>query len=932
MSSQDPFDQMIDEVFGCLVGAVLGLFGGILFGKWQHKQQEKWERERQIRFPPTLELPEETSEPHRALPRVFTGQYWYEAIMTLGAWSTGALAFGVGAMAIVSIAIDTTAASIIRGVLAFALAAAMGYGAVKLRGQNTQIKHKGKRDEATSQASHVAPLDLTRARLYIVRLPKTVEWHPQPAARFMEQILHKVQRLTFQIVAENGWVSWQILDLRRNLHPDVIKQAVHAFYPQADIEEKRVTWEEFRGPFFRYVMPFEQFSEPLFPIAYAEDLTRFDPLVNLSQELSDLRPGERVVYTVFVADLARFAYEQMERLLTVKPDFNPFQLLSPNGWADAGYNLSTQDQQRLAVFDPQDQQVVHTKVSNMLFQSLLFLQIDAATPERVKDLARIGSHVRQFSKFPYGLVVRYDETLAETTELVETPEQAYETSTLGCLNRWLTNESTNWRNFRMLLDTHELAALWHLPNKNFTGPAIEWARNRVQLPQQARGLRSGLCLGVNRFSGREEWVYILDEDRATHVNILGMTGVGKSTVMHHLITQDIHLGHGVALVDPHGKLVRDVLQTSIPEGREGDVVVLDLANLEYPPPLNPLAGTDSRASTARVISILEKIYGGWEDAPRMANALTSALMTLRSEPQATVRDVVRLFVDEVYRERLLGSVDDEVVEEFWRDEYGASTVGQQHQIREPVIYRMRSFYGIPDLYPIICHPKRLDFGKLMEEGKIILISLGMDEERIPERERNLVGAVVVSQLQMAAMKRSTESRPFYLYVDEVQNFVTTSLDKVFSEARKFGLSLTVANQYLQQLAGDTLDAMMGNVGAMIVFQCGLDDARRLAPYTLPGFAAEDLVNLDKYEAVVKMRVQGQTLSAFSLAPFLPRTVEALAPEERYQRLQAELRIRQLSQASYTPMSRDEVTAWLSERYPRRKKELGMADEGDFYEA
>ena len=208
----------------------------------------------------------------------------------------------------------------------------------------------------------------------------------------------------------------------------------------------------------------------------------------------------------------------------------------------------------------------------------------------------------------------------------------------------------------------------------------------------------------------------------------------------------------------------------------------------------------------------------------------------------------------------------------------------------------------------------------------------MDEERIPERERNLVGAVVVSQLQMAAMKRSTESRPFYLYVDEVQNFVTTSLDKVFSEARKFGLSLTVANQYLQQLAGDTLDAMMGNVGAMIVFQCGLDDARRLAPYTLPGFAAEDLVNLDKYEAVVKMRVQGQTLSAFSLAPFLPRTVEALAPEERYQRLQAELRIRQLSQASYTPMSRDEVTAWLSERYPRRKKELGMADEGDFYEA
>src|SRR5690606_11791792 len=135
---------------------------------------------------------------------------------------------------------------------------------------------------------------------------------------------------------------------------------------------------------------------------------------------------------------------------------------------------------------------------------------------------------------------------------------------------------------------------------------------------------------------------------------------------------------------------------------------------------------------------------------------------------------------------------------------------------------------------------------------------GMDEEQIPERERNLIGAILVSQLQMAAMKHLDRPHPFYVYIDEVQNFVTTSLDKVFSEARKYGLSLTVANQYLKQLTGSTLEAMMSNVGAMVAFQCGLDDARHLAPYLAPGFTAEDLVNLDKYQAAVKLRVMGET--------------------------------------------------------------------------
>lgn len=930
--SDDPVDRMFDQAAGCALAAVFGFFISLLFGQWQTKQHEKWAEERRLKLPDVLELPDDFDRTlfRRKPKQLITKTKWQQLLTGYGMFATGLISvYGVIGI-FVFLGNSQNFGNRLLSMFSFVVAAGSGYATYRLWQRQRGLKEKPKRKFVTVQ-THIPPLDLSQARRYTIRLPKSAEWHPVMAARFMEQLIHKTQRLTFQIVARQGQISWQILDLRRKLHPDVITQAVHAFYPAADIEVVDVEWESFIEPFYRYIMSFEQQDEPLFPIQYAENLTNFDPLINIVQEMSHLQQGEQIIYTVFVGDIAEFAYEQVEDLLTVKQGVNPLQLLSPGGWAEAGYQLSAQDRQRLEVFDAQDMEVVTTKITNVLVQALLLIQIDAGSPQRVKDLARISSHVRHYNNFPYGFLVWHEEPLPESVQYIDTLDTARQSSTLGRLNAWLTNDSRNWQDFRLILDTHELAALWHLPYPGFTAPAIEWSRSRVEIPQKMRENWDGVLLGMNHFSGRSEPVYLPDQDRATHANILGRTGVGKSTLLHHLITQDIVKGHGVAVIDPHGKLVRDILQTSIPEAREADVVLLDLADTEHPPPINPLAGTQSRAATARVIGILNKIYGGFESAPRMANALTSALATLRHEPQATVRDVVRLFTDETYRARLLAELDDVVAEEFWHDEYDVVSTAQQQQIREPVIYRMRSFYNIPDLYPVICHPDRLDFEQLMNERKIILVSLAMDEERIPERERNLIGAILVSQLQMAAMKRTDREQPFYLYIDEVQNFVTTALDKVFSEARKFGLALTVANQYLQQLAGNTLDAIMGNVGAMVVFQCGLDDARRLAPYMAPGFTAEDLVNLDKYEAVVKLRVDGETQPAFSLSPLEPHTIETFSPDERFAYRQKELRIRQLSQVAYTPKTRGEVLTWLKQRYPRRKKAAGMADAGDFYE-
>lgn len=929
MSSRDPVDQALDQALGCALGAVFAAIIGAFFGHWQNKQEDKRRQARTLRFSDTLELPDEADvKPARKSkpdPRPWQVRYASLVIFVGGYFSLGFLCAGLSAFGM-----EDPLAAVAAAIPAFAASGATGYAVVRVWHKRRTYKPQLSAPAIIQPPQQV--INYGRARVYTVVIPKTTPWQPEIAARFMAQILDKYGRLTFQITAEPEQIAWRILDLRRGLDASVMKQTVYAFYPGAEVHESQLEPEEFKRPFYRSVMGFKQVTDPVFPIAYVDRFKDADPLASITHELSQLRPGERVTYTLFVADVAGFVYDQVENLLSVRKGPNPFQLLSPQGWADMGYELTNRDQQRLAVFDPQDEQVVVNKLANRVFQCLLLIQIDALSFERVQDLSRIDSQMQLYHNFPYGILARQTDTREETIRLIQTAEEASNYSLLGLLARWLSNASTGWQAIRLILDTRELAALWHLPHAGFAAPSIEWARNRVPMPTKARGLNRGLLLGKNEVSDRSDLVYLLSEDRATHINILGRTGVGKSTLSHHLITQDIVQGHGVAVIDPHGSLVRDVLQTSIPREREGDVVVLDIADVEYPPPLNPLAGTQTRAATARVISILEKLYGGFENAPRMANALSSALMTLSFEPQATVRDVVRLFTDEGYRNELLERLDDEVVEEFWRDEYEAVSASQQQQIREPVVYRMRTFYNTRDLYPILCHPGRIDFGTLMDERKIILVSLGMDEEQIPESERNLIGAILVSQLQMAAMKHMDRPHPFYVYIDEVQNFVTTSLDKVFSEARKYKLSLTVANQFLKQLTGSTLEAMMSNVGAMVVFQCGLDDARQLAPYMAPGFAAEDLVNLDKYQAAVKLRVMGETQPAFSLTPLPPMVANSFGENEREECFEREQRIRALSHEIYTPMTREDVLAWLAERYPRRGKVAGKADAGDFFEA
>jgi hypothetical protein len=295
---------------------------------------------------------------------------------------------------------------------------------------------------------------------------------------------------------------------------------------------------------------------------------------------------------------------------------------------------------------------------------------------------------------------------------------------------------------------------------------------KVPVPAALAKNKQGILIGDNVYSGRITPIYMRNEDRDTHLNIVGKTKVGKSTFMHNLINQDIAAGRGVGVIDPHGKLISDILRCSIPDSRIDDVVIIDIADEEFPPPLNPMMIPGARGQSAanQLVAIMDAVYGGFDKTTRIGTLLSAALVTLWQEQTPTVRDISRLFKDTEYRHKLLNQLDDELSWDFWKEEFESLSPGRREEFVYPVLYRIRTFFGNPILYPIMCHPRSLDFAKLISSGKIILVSLKVDEEKIPPREQRLLGAVLVSQLQMAATKSWKGENTFYLYIDEAQYF------------------------------------------------------------------------------------------------------------------------------------------------------------------
>ena len=744
-----------------------------------------------------------------------------------------------------------------------------------------------------------------------ISLPHDTVWDGQRAAHFMNQMLSGFHYLVFRIKATSRAMVWQILD---QLDGDalLIENAVRASYPEATVTVEPFGADELAQeyPLHRAVLKYDQMVETfLAPIVYATDIKSPDPLSHVTEIMGNLQEGERIIYSVFVTGFVSEAFQLGEKQL----------LRNVYDGTLTGFI----DPQKVERYSADLMRVCRIKLAQRMYHTSLFIQVDSPNPQRIAPLLMIDNQIANFDRSQFGVIGRHVDR--QKFIHVTSDEIDWHTSGLGEYvafseeHKAFSGKYKRQVPFDLILEAREVASLWHLPHNEFTAPTIQWTYRSVRIPSALQGKREGVYVGVNQYAGRDEPIHI--PDRASHISIVGKTGVGKTTLMHHLVHQDIAAGRGVAVIDPHGQLVSDILRYSIPREREQDVIVLDLADEDYPIPLNLLsvpAGMDRGNAAGQLMSVLDRLYD-FSSTPTVADSMWASLVTLLHEDHATIRDVGRLFKDEQYRDSLLENVTNAAALEFW-ERFAHLTATEQ--VIRPVLWRLRSLYGNSVLYPILCHPNTLDFSSIIAQKKILLVSLKAEEARIPSREQYLLGLVLLTQLQQTVMARRPGSDEYYLYVDEVQHFVTTTFDTLLSEARKYGLSLTTANQYLKQLAGHVLDSIMGNVGTMIVFQCGLDDARLLAPYLSPGFDAEHLMHLNKYEAAITTRHHSQSLPAFSMRTLPPDTQNT--PLVRAQ--EREDYLRNLSRKAYIPQSREEVFTWLSARYPARQREAGMVAE------
>ncbi len=370
---------------------------------------------------------------------------------------------------------------------------------------------------------------------------------------------------------------------------------------------------------------------------------------------------------------------------------------------------------------------------------------------------------------------------------------------------------------------------------------------------------------------------IKTDDRRRHMYLIGKTGMGKSTILENMIVGDIRAGFGVAVVDPHGDLAEKIMEY-IPSERINDVIYFNPADNDFPIAFNIVEQVEPHLRhlvASGLIGVFQKL---WADSwgPRLEYILRNAILAILDFPGSTILGVVRMLSDKNYRKQVVANIKDPVVKAFWEREFSGYADKFASEAVSPIQNKVGQFLSSSLMRNIIGQVKSsIDIRDIMDNGKILIMNLS--KGRIGEDNSALLGAMMITKIQLAAMSRvdlpESERKDFYLYIDEFQNFSTDSFANILSEARKYRLNLILAHQYIEQLSEKVKPAVFGNVGTMIVFRVGAADAEELVKEFTPTFTEEDIVNLPKYEMYLKLMIDGIASSPFS-AKGLPPLTEA----------------------------------------------------------
>lgn len=444
---------------------------------------------------------------------------------------------------------------------------------------------------------------------------------------------------------------------------------------------------------------------------------------------------------------------------------------------------------------------------------------------------------------------------------------------------------------KAVLNTEELASLWHLPTPYLETPNIKWLQSK-KAPPPVNLSKDGILIGRNIYRGIETPIHASRDDRRRHMYILGRTGVGKTEIMKYMSVQDIKNGEGLCIIDPHGDFIEDILP-HIPKERAEDVILFEPFDTERPMGLNMLevkAEGEKDFAVQEMISIFYKLVTDPAMlGPMFEHNMRNAMLTLMADEThpGTLVEIPRIFTDVEFQKYKVGKLTDPVVRAFWEKEMAKTSDFHKSEMLGYLVSKVGRFVENSMMRNIVGQPKSaFNFREVMDNQKILLVNLA--KGKVGEMNAKLIGLILVSKIQMAAMSRADtpeeDRKDFYLYVDEFQNFITDAFSSILSEARKYRLNLIIGHQFLGQLAqgagaqgagsNDLRDAVFGNAGSMVTFRIGVEDSETMAKEYAPVFSDFDLLNVDRFNAFVKLMINGTASKPFNMATYpLPKGTE-----------------------------------------------------------
>jgi hypothetical protein len=677
------------------------------------------------------------------------------------------------------------------------------------------------------------------------------------------------EHLSFEFASVNGQIRFYVW-VPKTLQSFVEGQ-IYSQYPTVQIhtaEEDYVTHE--RRHSVVYTAEIVLSDSEFLPIKTFQSF-EVDPLAGITGTLAKLEStGEEVWVQILARPIPDVWHKSASKWITSVKNGNPLAFLSGEGFSFKFFG----DILAALSKPPEDGKV-------------------GGGPKELseREKTRIAEAEKKATKLGYQVKIRM-AYLGESTSNAKLRMQAI----VGTFKQF---NSTNLNGFRMttgsfkkedlahykarlfmdrgfILNIEELASVYHLPHTNVETPNIVWASSKTAEPPAKLPVITGndaideniSAFGLTNFRGINHQFGMLRVDRSRHMYIIGQTGAGKSGTLELLALSDIFHGQGYAIIDPHGDFAIDNLRF-IPGGRLEDVVYFNPADTAYPLGFNPLEVTNPNMKSnisSEVIGVLKRMFAeSW--GPRLEYILRYTILALLDRPETTMLDITRMLTDKKFRKETLGYCTDTVVLQFWNIEFASWTEKFQAEAIAPILNKVGAFTANPIIRNIIGQPKStFNIREIMDNGKILVVNLS--KGLLGEDNSSVLGAFLVTKIQLAAMSRSDipnieDRRPFYLYVDEFQNFATDSFATILSEARKYGLNLTVANQYTSQMSETVRNAVFGNVGTMISFRVSADDSPILAKQFEPQFEPNDLLQMHNRNFVINMVINGEKAPAFS---------------------------------------------------------------------